>query len=99
MGKKESVFQAKLIKEIEERFTGSIVFKIESYKQGFPDIFVLKDNHWAALECKKEENAARQPNQDYYVNMLNKMSFSRIIYPENKEEVLNELQRSFESKR
>lgn len=97
MGKKETEFQSKLIKEIEERFPGSRAFKVESYIQGWPDLFVIKDKHWAALECKRDKDAPKQPNQDYYVGMLNEMSFSRVIYPENKEEVLDELQRSFES--
>lgn len=97
MGKKESEFQSKLIKKIEQRLPGSIAFKVESYVQGFPDIFVVHGKHWAALECKKEKDARKQPNQAYYVEKFDKMSFSRFISPENEEEVLDELQRSFES--
>lgn len=47
------------------------------------------------LEVKKSANAAHQPNQDYYVEKMNLMSFARFIYPENKKEVLHELQQSF----
>ena len=97
MGKLESSFQAELKKEIEKRFPGVVVFKIETYIQGFPDLGILYKNKWAVLECKKSRTAKKQPNQDYYVNHLNEMSFSRFISPENKEEVLRDLQRAFES--
>ena len=95
----ESVFQSKLIKEIEERFPGSIVTKVESYIQGFPDLLVLYEDRWAMLECKRNRNAKHQPNQDDYVEKLDGMSFSRFIYPENKEEVLNDLQQAFGARR
>ena len=35
--------------------------------------------------------------QDYYVEKMDNMSFSKFIYPENKEEVLDELHQAFES--
>ena len=95
----ESKFQAKLIKELKQMFVGAIVTKVESYIQGFPDILILYGKQWAMLECKRESKSDKQPNQDYYVNKLNKMSFSSFINPENKEDVLNDLQRSFEIKR
>lgn len=95
----ESVFQSKLIKEIEERFPGSIATKVESYIQGFPDVLVLYEDKWAMLECKRNRNATHQPNQDDYVEKLDGMSFSRFIYPENKEEVLNDLQQAFGARR
>lgn len=97
MGKLESQFQAELIKEIKTLFPGCVVQKLESYIQGFPDLLILYKSHWALLECKKEAGAKKQANQPYYVEMLDRMSFSRFIYPENKEEVLRELQRSFQT--
>lgn len=98
MAKKESDFQSKLIKEIEKRFVGSIVMKNDAnYIQGIPDLLVLFKNKWAALECKKEENSSKRPNQPYYVKMMNEMSFARFISPENKEEVLNDMEQSFKA--
>ena len=98
MPKLESRFQAKLIKELKDLFPGCMVFKMDaSYIQGIPDLLILYGNRWATLECKKDSKATRQPNQEYYVATMDDMSFSRFIYPENKEEVLNELQQAFES--
>lgn len=94
----ENKFQAKLIKELKTRFPGCIVIKNDSaYIQGIPDLLVLHKNKWASLECKKSTEAKKQPNQEYYVGRMNELSFSRFICPENKEEVLNELQQSFKS--
>jgi hypothetical protein len=94
----ESKFQANLKKELQALFPGCIVTKLDSsYIQGIPDLLVLYKDKWAVLECKQSANAKRQPNQPYYVDKLNEMSFSRFIYPENKEEVLHELRQSFES--
>lgn len=94
--KLEKDFQAKLIKELKKMFAGCIVTKLDSsYIQGIPDLLILYKNKWATLECKKSASAKKQPNQDYYVELMNKMSFSRFICPENKEEVLYELQQTF----
>ena len=96
--KPEREFQSKLIKELNNRFKGCMVMKLDSsYIQGIPDLLVLYENKWATLECKKNASAAKQPNQEYYVGRMNDMSFSRFICPENKEEVLNELQQAFKS--
>ena len=92
----ESKFQSGLIKEIKSRFPGAVVLKNDAtYIQGFPDLLVLFENHWAALECKKSANAKHRPNQNLYVEKLNNMSFSSFIWPENKEEVLDAMDRSF----
>ena len=94
----ESVFQAKLIRELKERFPGCIVLKNDpDYIQGVPDLTVFYHDKWATLECKKGSRAPKRPNQEYYVDKMNEMSFSRFIYPENKEIVLDELQQAFES--
>ena len=96
MSKLESSFQANLIRELKRIFPGCVVVKNDpNYIQGFPDLTVFYKDKWAVLECKKEANAKKQPNQEYYVEMLNEMSFSSFIYPENKEEVLYELQQAF----
>lgn len=92
----ESSFQARLIKELKKMFKGSIVTKMDSgHIQGIPDLLILYKNKWATLECKKIASAKKQPNQLYYVDKMNEMSFSRFISPENKEVVLNELKEFF----
>ena len=97
MAKLERDFQSDLIREIKELFPGCLVMKNDSgYIQGIPDWTVLYKNKWAVLEIKRKENANRQPNQDYYVNKCDDMSFSRFVYPENVEEVMNELYNFFE---
>lgn len=93
----ERNFQAGLIKEIKTLYPGCIVLKNDpNYIQGFPDLTVLYNDKWALLETKRESDASHRPNQDYYIELGNKMSFARFISPENKEEVLNELQQAFE---
>lgn len=97
---KESQFQYLLIKELKEEFPGCMVLKNDpNYIQGIPDILILFRDRWAALEIKKSKNSHHRPNQDYYVSVMDEMSFARFIYPENKEEILNELQRSFRTRR
>ena len=96
----ENKFQSDLIKEIKEMFPGCMVLKNDpNYIQGIPDLLILYQDQWASLECKKSGKEKTRPNQDYYVDKMNGMSFSRIIYPENKEEVLDGLQSAFKSGR
>ena len=96
--KPERDFQSRLINELKVRFQDCFVIKLDSsYIQGIPDLLILWQDKWATLECKKSAKAKRRPNQEFYVGLMNKMSFSRFIYPENKEEVLNELQQAFRS--
>ena len=96
----ESKFQSDLIKELECMFEGCIILKNDAnYLQGFPDLTILYNNKWAVLECKRSEHESHQPNQDYYVDVLDKMSFSRFIWPGNKKEVLDELQQTFTPRR
>lgn len=98
MSKLESKFQKELMDEIKALYPGCIVLKNDSsYIQGFPDWTILYKDKWAVLEAKREKNAKKQPNQEYYVNQLNDMSYSSFVYPENKEEVLRELHKAFES--
>lgn len=86
----ESGFQDKLRKELLKRFPGSMVFKMDQV-QGIPDILVLYKDKWASFECKRQSSSHKQPNQEYYVNLMNEMSFSRFITRQNINEVLDEL--------
>lgn len=96
----ENRFKTNLIKEIERLFPGCMVLHLDPNEiQGIPDLLILYKNKWAALEGKKHGNASHQPNQDYYVDLMNRMSFASFIYPENKEEVLDELQQTFRVRR
>lgn len=95
---KESEFQSNLIKDLKKIFPGCMVLKNDSsYYQGIPDLLVLYNDKWAMLECKRSSNASHRPNQDYYIDKFGKMSYASFIFPENKEEVLNELQKAFGS--
>lgn len=91
---KEGKFQADVINEIIDRIPGALVTKVEPYIQGWPDLLVLYGDKWATLETKRSKDASKRPNQDYYVNLMDMWSFSRFICPENKEEVLDDLQQS-----
>lgn len=92
----ESKFQANLIKEIKNNLPDCVVLKNDSsYIQGVPDLLILHKNKWAVLECKKSAKAKHQPNQDYYVDKMDAMSFARFVYPENKDEVMNDLMKAF----
>lgn len=94
----ENKFQANLIKELKKLFPECIVMKNDSsYIQGIPDLLILFQDKWASLEVKKNASASKRPNQEYYVGMMDKMSFSRFICPENKDEILNELANKFNS--
>lgn len=96
MAKKEGDFQAKLIKKLYSLFPGCIVLKNDpTYIQGIPDLTVLWKNHWALLECKRDSKARKRPNQEFYIDRLNALSFARFVCPENEEEVLHDLQQAF----
>lgn len=94
----ESQFQSKLIKRLKKMFPGCLVMKTDpTYIQGLPDLLILFNDRWAVLECKKSGTASHRPNQDYYVDRMNEMSFARFIYPENEEEVIYDLQQAFKT--
>lgn len=96
----ENQYQAKLIKKLEKMFPGCFVMKNDSsYRQGLPDLEIIWGENWGFLEVKASESAPSQPNQDYYIKMLDDMSFAAYIYPENEEEVLCALQQAFKPPR
>lgn len=96
----ERQYMTKLIKKIASIFPDCIIIRNDPrYIQGVPDILILFNDKWAVLEVKVSSNANVQPNQEYYVGLLNEMSFASFISPENEEDVLNDLQHAFGSTR
>lgn len=92
---KESIFQSQLIKQIKKILPGCIIIKTDpNYIQGIPDLLILYNNTWAALEVKISETAHKQPNQEFYISKMNNMGFAAFINPNNKEDILHELERS-----
>lgn len=96
----ERDFQAKLIKTIEHLLPGCLILKNDSgYRQGIPDLLVLYKKRWGMLEVKKSESEPFQPNQEYYIELTNGMSFAAVVYPSNEEEVLRALQHALSPSR
>lgn len=92
----ESKFQSDLIEELNSKFEGCIILKNDpNYIQGIPDLSIFYKDKWATLECKKSKEAKRRPNQEYYVNLMNSMSCSYVVYPENKNDVIDGLDKFF----
>ena len=88
----ESKFQLSVKKEIEDRLPESTVIRGFTGIQGFPDILVLYKGRFAVLEAKKEEEAEVRPNQKYWIGRFGEHAFSSFIYPENRKEVLDEME-------
>ncbi len=89
----ESTFQSSIKRELKDRLPGCIVIKNDpTYIQGIPDLTILWRDKWATLETKKDKFSPHQPNQDYYVNLMNEMSFSSFIFPDKKDDILDKLE-------
>ena len=89
---KESIFQRRLIQELHSRYPGCWIEKADpGYRQGTPDLRFYYGRFWAAFEVKRSKHEPHRPNQDSYISRLDTMSFARFIFPENMEEVLEEL--------
>lgn len=96
----ESAYKIELIKRIRDRFPGCVILQNDpSFMQGVPDRLILHGDRWGMLEVKRDPGAGTRPNQRYFVEKFNEMSFASFINPHNEEEVLDALQLSFESPR
>lgn len=94
--KHENKYQQQLMERLEETFVADAkIFKSSPYApQGWPDITIIhKSGRWAFLETKKSKNEPHQPNQDWYVDLLDNWGFAAFIYPENEDDVIEELVR------
>jgi hypothetical protein len=91
----EGVFKRRLIKELEAEYPGAVILKNDAnFHQGIPDHIILFGPHWAMFDAKANKNAPHRPNQDYFIEFLNEMSYASFVYPENKEVFLDELQQA-----
>lgn len=97
MSKPERSFQPKIIKRLYSMYPNKcVVLKTDpTYIQGIPDLICLIGKRWLALEVKKSANEPFRPNQKFYIKVFNKLSFARVIYPENEERVFSEIQQTF----
>lgn len=92
----EGRFKEEFSNELSFLFPDIVMLKNdEQMLQGVPDMLLLFEDKWAMLEFKANENSAVQPNQRYYVGLFNTMSYSTFVFPENRDEVLEELSRHF----
>lgn len=95
----ESDFQKEYVLELEETFPGSMIIRgNSSWRQGVPDWMLLHGPNWAALELKRDAKAVKQPNQPYYVEKMNAMSYASFVYPSNAKAVIREIQQAFGSR-
>lgn len=95
---RESQFQRELIKRLEQEFPGCMVLKNDAQlRQGIPDLLILYRRRWAALEVKPHRDAPHQPNQEWYVEHMDDMSYAATIFPENEEDILNALQHALKA--
>jgi hypothetical protein len=96
----EREFEAWLIKQLKAEYPGCIILKNDSqYLQGVPDRLILFEDRWASLEVKQSRTAKKRPNQGYYIDRMNEMSFAAFVSPENAEEVLRDLQLTLRPRR
>lgn len=92
---RESMFQARVINRIKKTFPDCIILKNDSqYVQGIPDLLILNNDRWGALEVKQALDSHIGANQRHWVSVMGEMSFAAFVCPENEEEVLYELQRA-----
>lgn len=96
----ESEFARNLKKDLSDLFPGCIILKQNAnMRQGIPDLLVLYEDKWAALETKRAKDSDLQVNQDWYQEKMSDMSFSAFVNPQNRDEVLNDLQQAFRPSR
>lgn len=89
----EAAYQRSLVNKLRKMFPGCEILENDAAKiQGISDLLILFQGLWAMLEVKASANSPDRPNQEYWINHYNEMSFAAFIYPENEEQVLRDLQ-------
>ena len=96
--KAERDYQPDVKEKLLELFPGCVILKNDSsYIQGIPDLSIFYKDKWAMLEVKKTKPSVKdfRPNQEHYLQKLDTMSFARVIFPENMDQVFKDLVRFF----
>ena len=90
----ERAFQPRVIVRIKQLYPNAIILKNDANLfQGIPDLSIFYKDKWAMLETKT--SSVYRPNQKYWLDILDDMSFARKITPSNIGEVINEIQKHF----
>lgn len=101
--KLERDYQAGFILRVYKEFDGSLVLKNNSAMiQGIPDLTIFYKRYWAMVEVKAKKPTREsdwEPNQEWYLDHIGKMTFTACVYPENEEEVIRGLQKAFRTRR
>lgn len=94
---KESDFKASFQRKLKRSVKPIAVLQYEQNAKtvkGFPDCIVVLEGVTVFLEYKRSKNAKFQPLQKEWNQRLNDAGhFSFIVYPENADEVLDEIKR------
>lgn len=88
----EGKTQAKLIKYLKSK--GCYVIKTSpgvGTPVGCPDVIALYEGLWIAIEVKSSAKAPYKPLQKETLAKLAEWSFTYVIYPENYDEIIREL--------
>lgn len=89
----ESKFKKDTIRRISRKFSKlDLDFIDTSMYRSVPDTFIIAPYVWAALEFKRSEDAPQRPNQNHHIERLNRKGYASFVFPENVEEVLNDLE-------
>lgn len=106
MPRREREYQPGLIERIEslfeDRFGVTVYVRKIDIQQGWPDLLILAPGFWAMLEVKREEPTCAddfEPNQEWWIEEFDEMSFSACIYPDNEQDVLSGLSHAFSQTR
>lgn len=98
----ERDYQRELIPRIKGLFPKGecdVLKNNSGYRQGIPDLTVFLPGFWGWLEVKISHDADQEPNQEWYVHWAATYSFGAFIYPQNEEEVLNDLAQTYSLRR
>lgn len=89
---KEADFQKKVIAWLKKQ--GCLVLKYEqnaTTRAGVADVFFCKEGFYGFIETKKAKNSPLRPGQKEFIEKMDEWSYGRICYPENFEQIKEEL--------